>query len=78
MLLYDDATLPLTGSRLFAVFARKGLWLGNEHGHQVWLTEPRPPGVISFFNRLDVKAAQAAGKKAAPARTKSAAKQRRK
>ena len=78
VLLYDDATLPLTGSRLFAIFARKGLWFGNEHGHQAWLTEARPPGVISFFNRLDAKAAQAAGKKTVPARPKSAAKQRRK
>jgi hypothetical protein len=58
-LLYDDVTLPLSGARIFSVFVRRGLWLGNEHGHQVWLSEPRPPGILSFFNRLEVKAAEA-------------------
>ena len=37
VLLYDDATVPLTGSRLFSLFAPKGMWFGNEHGHQAWL-----------------------------------------
>lgn len=78
VLLYDDATIPLTGSRLFAIFPPKGMWFGNEHGHQAWLTEPRPPGVFHFFNRLDVKAAEAAGKKPAPPPPKAAAKKRRK
>ncbi|HKQ13013.1 MAG TPA: hypothetical protein VJT80_06230 [Steroidobacteraceae bacterium] len=76
VLLYDDATLPLTGSRLFSVFARKGMWMGNEHGHQVWLSEPRPPGVLSFFKRLEVKAAEAS--KIVTPRPRPAAKKRKK
>ena len=74
-LLYDDSTVPLSGSRIFSLFARRGLWFGNEHGHQAWLTEPHFPGVHSFMNRLDAKAAQAAnavGKKSTPVRGKSA------
>ena len=69
VLLYDDATVPLTGSRLFSVFVRKGMWLGNEHGHQVWLSEPRPPGVIALYTRFEAKAAEA--KKIVTARPKS-------
>ncbi|MGK6307408.1 hypothetical protein [Variovorax sp. DT-64] len=57
-LLYDDAAVPLSGSRLFSLFARKGLWFGNEHGHQAWLSEARFSGVHSFMNQLDAKAAR--------------------
>lgn len=58
VLLYDDATVPLTGSRLFSLFAPKGMWFGNEHGHQAWLSETRRPGpgVRAFLNRLGPKA----------------------
>src|SRR5919112_2190199 len=45
VLLYDEDTLPLTRSRQFALFARKGMSFGNEHGHQAWLSESRLPGV---------------------------------
>lgn len=61
VLLYDEDTFPLTQSRIFVLDARKGMWFGNEHGHQAWLSEsgvPRP-GVHHFFNRLDAKALQA-------------------
>lgn len=61
VLLYDAHTFPLPRSRLFFLDARKGMWFGNEHGHQAWLSEslvPRP-GVHAFFNRLDAKAFQA-------------------
>ena len=74
VLLYDDATVPLTGSRLFSIFVRKGMWLGNEHGHQVWLTEPRPAGVIALYNRFEAKAAEA--KKIITSRPKSAARRK--
>ena len=58
VLLYDEDTLPLTRSRLFILFARDGMWFGNEHGHQAWLSEARPrvPGVQDFLNRVDAKA----------------------
>jgi hypothetical protein len=56
VLLYDDDTVPLTGSRLFSLSARRGMWFGNEHGHQAWLSEARMPGVVGFMNRLDAKA----------------------
>jgi len=58
VLLYDDETVPLTSSRLFSLFAPKGMWFGNEHGHQAWLSETRNPfpGVRAFLNRLDPKA----------------------
>jgi hypothetical protein len=59
VLLYDDDTVPLTGSRLFSLFAPKGMWFGNEHGHQAWLSESRRPGVRGFLNRLGAKAAPA-------------------
>lgn len=59
VLLYDEDTIPLTQSRQFALFARKGMWFGNEHGHQAWLSESRLPGVHGFLNRLDAKASQA-------------------
>jgi len=78
VLLYDDLAVPLSGSRLFSIFARKGLWFGNEHGHQAWLTEARFPGVHHFMNRLDALAGSAPGKKTVPPRPRSAAKQRRK
>ena len=81
VLLYDDNTVPLSGSRIFSLFARRGQWFGNEHGHQAWLSEPHFPGVHSILTRLDLKAAQAsdsAGKKSAPPGRKSVAKQRRK
>ena len=50
VLLYDQDTLPLTQSRLFVLFAQKGMWFGNEHGHQAWLSESRFPGMHSFLN----------------------------
>jgi hypothetical protein len=59
VLLYDEDTLPLTQSRQFALFARKGMWFGNEHGHQAWLSESRLAGVHNFLNRIDAKASQA-------------------
>jgi len=57
VLLYDDATIPLTGSRLFTLLPPKGMWFGNEHGHQAWLTEVRRPGagVRTFLDRLGPK-----------------------
>ena len=35
--------------------AGKGMWLGNEHGHQVWLSESRlsPPTVHAFIDRFE-------------------------
>jgi hypothetical protein len=59
VLLYDDPTVPLSAARLFSVFVRPGMWMGNEHGHQVWLTETKMPGVLNFYKRLDAKAAEA-------------------
>ena len=58
VLLYDDATVPLSGARLFSLFAERGMWFGNEHGHQAWLSESQRPGVVGFMNRLDATAAQ--------------------
>ena len=55
VLLYDDATVPLTQSRLFSLSAPKGMWFGNEHGHQAWLSEARMPGAVGFMSRLDAK-----------------------
>jgi hypothetical protein len=62
VLLYDSATLPLPRSRLFFLDARKGMWFGNEHGHQAWLLESRvsAPGVRGFVDKLGAKAFQAA------------------
>ena len=78
-MLYDDPVVPLSGPRIFSLFARKGLWFGNEHGHQAWLTEPRPPGAaVNFLKVLDAKAARAVGKSPVPSRPKSAVKRRRK
>lgn len=59
--LYDASTFPLPRSRLFFLDVEKGMWFGNEHGHQAWLTESRisPRGVLSFLNRVDAKAFQA-------------------
>lgn len=59
VLLYDEDTVPLTRSRLFSLFARKGMWFGNEHGHQAWLSESRLQGVVSFSNRLDAMSSRA-------------------
>ena len=56
VLLYDEDAIPLTQSRQFALIARSGMWFGNEHGHQAWLSEARMPGVVGFMNRLDAKA----------------------
>jgi hypothetical protein len=41
VLMYEAETLPFQPNeyRMFYLIAPKGLWLGNEHGHQVWLTE---------------------------------------
>jgi hypothetical protein len=58
VLLYDDTAFPLTGSRIFSLFARGGQWFGNEHGHQAWLVEPNFLGVRNILNRLDLKAAK--------------------
>jgi hypothetical protein len=58
VLLYDEETLPFTQSRLFSLSVRRGMWFGNEHGHQAWLSEARAPGVVGFMNRLDAKACQ--------------------
>jgi PLAT/LH2 domain len=55
VLLYDDDTLPLTGSRLFGLFAREGMWFGNEHGHQAWLSESGTDGP-DLLSRLGAKA----------------------
>jgi hypothetical protein len=66
VLVYADDAVPLTGSRLFSLFAPKGMWFGNEHGHQAWLAESRRAGVRAFLNRLAPKS-QPAGKR--PVRT---------
>ncbi len=61
VLLYDANTLPLPRSRLFFLDVEKGMWFGNEHGHQAWLTESRISrrGVHAFLNQLDEKVFQA-------------------
>ena len=64
VLLYDDATVPLSGSRLFSLFAPRGMWFGNEHGHQAWFSESRNfraarvrhPIVRGFLDQLGAKA----------------------
>ena len=58
VLLYEDPTVPLSASRLFTLLPPKGMWFGNEHGHQAWLTEARGPGpdVRAFLKRLGPKA----------------------
>ena len=63
VLLYDVDTFPLPHSRLFFLEAPKGMWFGNEHGHQAWLSESRvpAPGVHGFLNRLDAKSFQTPG-----------------
>ena len=60
VLLYDAATFPLPRSRLFFLDVRKGMWLGNEHGHQAWLLESRRPGVRDFLTRVTQKGSPAA------------------
>ena len=61
VLLYDSATLPLPRHRLFFLDARRGMWFGNEHGHQAWLVESRVsgPDVRGFVDKLGAKAFQA-------------------
>jgi hypothetical protein len=61
VLLYDAHTFPLPQSRLFFLDVEKGMWFGNDHGRQAWLTESRISGrgvrgVHNFLNRLDAKA----------------------
>lgn len=58
VLLYDDNAVPLTGARIFSLSVGRGMWFGNEHGHQAWLSEARMPDVVGFMNRLDAKAAR--------------------
>lgn len=55
VLLYDAIVLPLPRSRLFSLSTRAGMWFGNEHGHQAWLTESRvlPQGVERFLGRFN-------------------------
>ncbi len=62
VLLYDANSVPLPRSRIFSLFAPKGMWFGNEHGHQAWLTESRrePPGVRGLVDKLGAKVLQAA------------------
>jgi hypothetical protein len=61
VLLYDADFFPLPRSRQFFLDAPKGLWFGNEHGHQAWLSETRAAprrSVNAFINRLNAKAFQ--------------------
>jgi hypothetical protein len=61
VLLYDVETVPLPRSRLFALDAPKGMWFGNEHGHQAWLTEFLVRRrTMDFIDRLGDKVFQAA------------------
>jgi len=62
VLLYDAATLPLPRKRIFFLDAPKGMWFGNEHGHQAWLVESRVSGlgVRGVVDKLSAKAFQAA------------------
>jgi len=76
VLLYDDPTVPLSASRLFSLYVRPGLWMGNEHGHQVWLTETKMPGVLNFFKRVDAR--QAAAKSIITPRPRSTPRRRKK
>jgi hypothetical protein len=41
VVIYDAATYPWQPNqyRIFGFEAKNGLWLANEHGHQVWLKE---------------------------------------
>ena len=59
--LYDEIGLPLPGPRMFVLNVPKGMWLGNEHGHQAWLTESRiwRPAVVNTFVGRFEKAFQA-------------------
>lgn len=41
VMLYEQQSVPLNQPRIFSLFTPKGQWLGNEHGHQVWLREFR-------------------------------------
>jgi hypothetical protein len=70
VLLYDAATLPLPRNRMFFLDARKGMWFGNEHGHQAWLLESRvsAPGVRGFVDKLGAKAFRAATSRRPPTR----------
>jgi hypothetical protein len=69
---YDGATLPLPypRHRMFYLDAQKGLWFGNEHGHQAWLKESQytNPGVRSFVDKIDAKAFQPAKSRRLPTR----------
>jgi hypothetical protein len=61
VLLYDAATFPLPRNRIFFLDAPKGMWFGNEHGHQAWLSESRvsEPGVRALVDKVGAKAFQA-------------------
>lgn len=58
VLLYDATTFPLPRHRMFFLDGLKGLWLGNEHGHQAWLVESRvsAPEMRGFVDKLGAKA----------------------
>jgi hypothetical protein len=59
VLLYDADTLPLPHSRLFFLDVEKGMWFGNEHGHNAWLSESgfsRGRTTRHFLGRLNAKA----------------------
>lgn len=61
VLLYDVESVPLPRTRLFALDVPKGMWFGNEHGHQAWLTEfDFQNGARDFVDRLGDKVFQAA------------------
>lgn len=55
VLFFEQETVPLNQSRFFALHPRQGLWMGNEHGHQVWLTEFRGRDTPSLIGRLGTK-----------------------
>ena len=57
VLLYEQATVPLNQPRLFSLFTEKGMWFGNEHGHQAWLSEVGGggPDAQTLMKRLEAK-----------------------
>lgn len=55
VLFYEQETVPLNQSRLFTLHPRKGLWMGNGNGHQVWLTESRGRDAPGLIDRLGAK-----------------------
>lgn len=55
VMLFEQETVPLNQPRLFSLFTPKGQWLGNEHGHQVWLPEFRGRDAPDLMRKLGSK-----------------------